>query len=652
MSRWGNVIVVDHRIEEWRSKLLDTSKRNRLISLSLGRAGAVKLVHPAADTLWSKLVDEGESVSFPKKLYLVGKAAEDVIEDESEEFPSLLDAETEEKPQPDKVDIQTCMASPRLRPDHVLTELTDKLLKSRLGRLNLNAKTSMTEQGVPTLHVAFGLLKWYESPDSQVQILSPLLLLPAEMERENIDSPWSLKLMEDEVVPNHSLAQLMSNNFSIRFPELPEADDADQEAENCSSRWRYRYYAGIQNVIRHQERWEILDECVLSIFSFQKIAMWDDLGKNKDQIIEHDLCRAVAGDQVIRVKVPEGLPRAEELDKVAHPTTTYHILDSDSSQHEAIEAAKRGASLVLDGPPGTGKSQTIANIIAEFLAAGKSVLFVSEKSAALEVVKRRLDKRWLGDFCLECHSHKSNKKQVINELGRCLNLHSETYQDHTEDLNRLFETREALNSYVQSLHEVRQPLGLSAFQVHGRHAAIQTGASTRCPIPDVSTMTQDRLRRIQGLLDGLPDCRDAIREHAHHPWRGLKKQRRSLNLKADIDHHLEGLDVGLGRIRTAVAMLSRLDLTPVDPDVSTWLDHLDVAQRCPRLPAGARRMVPRRSASGRFCLHRTRQAYGSISPVPGWTPGILGGSGSANRRGGNESIEVPPPRLGTILLAA
>ena len=171
--------------------------------------------------------------------------------------------------------------------------------------------------------------------------------------------------------------------------------------------------------------------------------MWDDLGKNQDQIVEHDLCRAIAGDQSVRLKVPEGLPRARDLDAVAHPAMTYHILDSDSSQHEAIEAAKRGASLVLDGPPGTGKSQTIANIIAEFLAVGKSVLFVSEKSAALEVVKRRLDKRRLGDFCLECHSHKANKKQVIDELGRCLNLPAETYKDHSEDLNRLFETREA-----------------------------------------------------------------------------------------------------------------------------------------------------------------------------------------------------------------
>ena len=602
---------LDARIEEWRSKLLDTSKRNRLINLSLGRAGAVKLIHPTTETLWSRLVDDEESISFPKKLYLVGRAAEGLNDDESQEFESLSDTETEEKSPLDRTDLQTCLSSPRLRSDHVLTELTDKLLKSRLVRLNLNAKTSLTEQGVPTLYLAFGLLKWYESPDSQVQILSPLLLFPAEMERENIDSPWSLKLIEEEVVPNHSLAQLMSSNFSIRFPELP-AEDADKEAENSSSRWRSRYYAGIQNAIQNQERWEILDECIVGIFSFQKIAMWDDLGKNKDQIIEHDLCRAIAGDKSIRVKIPDGLPRAKDLDNVTHPTTTYHILDSDSSQHEAIEAAKRGASLVLDGPPGTGKSQTIANIIAEFLAMGKSVLFVSEKSAALEVVKRRLDKRGLGEFCLECHSHKSNKKQVIDELGRCLNLHSVTYQDHTQDLNRLFENREALNSYVRSLHEVRQPLGLSAFQIHGRYAAIHTSASTRCSIPDVSTMTQDRLRRIQDLLDDLPDCREAIRDQSHHPWRGIVRKRRSLNLKADIDHHLERLDVGLGRIRPAVAMLSRLDLAPSDPDVQNWMDLLDAikdAPTYPLVPADWFEGEPRQIASAYIELDQQTIAY-------------------------------------------
>lgn len=605
-------VPLDARIEEWRSKLLDTSKRNRLISLNLGRADAVKLVYPSAETLWLKLVDQGESVTFPKKLYLAGRSPEEVNDNWDQEFPTPLDGETDEKSLSDRVDLQSCLSSPRLRLDHVLTELMDKQLQSRLSRLDFNAKNSLAEQGVPTLYAVFGLLKWYESPDSQVQVLSPLLLLPAEMERENIDSPWSLKLMEEEVVPNHSLAQLMYSNFAIRLPEIPEQEEDQQEAESGSSRRRYRYYAGIQNAIRHQERWEVLDECVLGIFSFQKIAMWEDLGKNRDQIMEHDLCRAVAGDHSIRVQVPEGMPKAVELDKAAHPTTTYHILDSDSSQHEAIEAAKRGASLVLDGPPGTGKSQTIANIIAEFLAAGKSVLFVSEKSAALEVVKRRLDKRGLGDFCLDCHSHKSKKKQVIDELGRCLNLPYETYQDHTEDLNRLFETRETLNAYVRSLHEVRQPLGLSAFQVQGRHAAFQTGPFTRCPIPDVSTMTQDRLRRIRELLDVLPDCRDAIKDNAHHPWSRIKSQRRSLNLKSDIDHHFEGLDAALERIRAAVTFLCGLDLVPADPDVPTWLGRLEglkAALSYPLVPAEWFQENPRRVASTYIELDKHTAEY-------------------------------------------
>ncbi len=107
------------------------------------------------------------------------------------------------------------------------------------------------------------------------------------------------------------------------------------------------------------------------------------------------------------------------------------ILDCDSSQLEAIVAAKKGVSFVLDGPPGTGKSQTITNIIADALSAGKRVLFVSEKVAALDVVKRRLDDCGLGDFCLECHSSKANSRVVLEELKSCLELPSETYPIQT-----------------------------------------------------------------------------------------------------------------------------------------------------------------------------------------------------------------------------
>src|SRR5207248_6989458 len=140
-------------------------------------------------------------------------------------------------------------------------------------------------------------------------------------------------------------------------------------------------------------------------------------------------CRAVAGDPGVMLHTPPDLPKAEELDDRVPPQETNQILDADSSQQAAIEAVKRGANLVLDGPPGTGKSQTIANLIAEFLAAGKTVLFVSEKTAALEVVRRRLEACRLGDFCLEIHSHRANRRAVLAELGRCLELRPGPFRD-------------------------------------------------------------------------------------------------------------------------------------------------------------------------------------------------------------------------------
>jgi hypothetical protein len=264
------------RIEEWRSQLLDTTKRNRLIHLNLGRTGPLRLVHPSADLIWDQLVAQSGVMSFPLKHELVGESDEATDADAPRQYPAVFDPETEGSSPTRRIDLSRCLESPRLRDNHILTDLSDKLLRSRLGRIALNAKASMTEQGVPTLFMTFGLLKWFESPDRQVEMLSPLLLFPAELERENVGSPWHIKIQEDEVAPNHSLTQLMISAFAVRLPALPDGERIE------SPEWRGRYFAGIQHVIRHQKNWEILDESSLGIFSFQKIAMWEDLGKNQD----------------------------------------------------------------------------------------------------------------------------------------------------------------------------------------------------------------------------------------------------------------------------------------------------------------------------------------------------------------------------------
>lgn len=132
------------------------------------------------------------------------------------------------------------------------------------------------------------------------------------------------------------------------------------------------YLQRVAGLVKAMPRWEVVPEAALGVFNFQKLAMWEDLKRNADRVKSHDLCRAIAGDPTVALRPPAGLPAAADLDEQVPPEKVTHILDADNSQHEGIEAVKRGANVVIDGPPGTGKSQTIANAIAELLADGKT----------------------------------------------------------------------------------------------------------------------------------------------------------------------------------------------------------------------------------------------------------------------------------------
>jgi hypothetical protein len=566
---------ISAQIETWRCQLLDTSKRNRLINFKTGRSGGIPLVSPDPGDLWHRLVLKNAPLAFVWKRELIDLTLDS---EEADGAGSLALYDPNQAPAkehgPDV--LHNCLHSPRLRPDHLLTDLTDSRLAARLTRLALNSHESLTEQGVATLYVAFGFLRWFESSSSQVEVRSPLLLVPVRLERDTVESSWKLQAEDEEILPNHTLVQLLAKDFRLRIP-VPEDETSDEADPN----WRTRYFGEVQHCVhRHDSRWEVLDEVALGTFSFQKLAMWDDLGSNRDRIAGHDLCRAVAGDPTVQLRCPPDLPAAKELDRMAQPDKTFHILDADSSQHEAIEAAKRGASLVLDGPPGTGKSQTIANIIAEFLAAGKTVLFVSEKAAALEVVQRRLQDKGLGDFCLACHSHKANKREVVAELGRCLGLGPEDHRDPTEDLQRLHEVRRQLNEYVRELHAARPPLGKTVYQVHGELARLERLTSrSRCPVPQVLERDAAYLRHVVELLARLPDCRGVIAARDRHPWRGCRAAVYSLTLRDDVRHHFGRLAGRIAPLLEASESLRRCGLGAERPTWAGWRSSLENARR-------------------------------------------------------------------------
>ena len=555
---------LDTRLAEWRKSLLDTTKRNRLIKFVAGRIGGVSLVRPSANDLWQRLVRDGEELTFIWKRELLGLPQE------------VLDAETlsaDFDPGSGKSDLdeesvrrellELCLKSQKLKPTDLLTDQNDRQLAARLLRLKRTSDEAQTDHGVTTLFATFGFLKWFESPDSQDEIRSPLLLVPVRLARETVESPFTLEVQEDDILPNHCLAELLHTQFRIKMPTTAEYA-LDPEDPECLA----KYLAAIRERVQHLPRWEVVEGAALGVFNFQKLAMWEDLGRNADRVKAHPLCRAIAGDTSVSLVPPSDLPTADKLDEVVPPVQAIHILDADSSQHEAIEAVKRGAHLVMDGPPGTGKSQTIANMIAEALAAGKTVLFVSEKTAALEVVKKRLDRCGLGDFCLELHSHKANKREVVTELGRCLELKPVGTPDVGSQLTALAESRRKLNLFVAELHAVRQPLGMSAYRVHGEVAKVdRLPGRSRIAVPDVLNKGADFLQKCDDVLSRLADCKPVIDNPTGHPWRGCKLITFSREAKDDARFHLNRLSGAIPAAEKAVSALADAGIATDAPSV-------------------------------------------------------------------------------------
>jgi hypothetical protein len=297
------------------------------------------------------------------------------------------------------------------------------------------------------------MLEWNEIYQSEA-IKSPILLVPVELKRESVNDPFELWPVDEDIVINPALAVKLADDFKIEMPSVPDDWDStplDQFLSNFRDQTA-------------KYGWTVTDECWLGLFSFHKLVIYHDLKSNRGFLETHEVVRRLCEDDNESTTVEPSDPR--ELDKKTSPSTSFLVADADSSQLVCIEAVKDGSSLVIQGPPGTGKSQTITNLISEFIARGKSVLFVSEKMAALEVVFQRLQNAGLGHFCLQLHSHKANKREVINELYKTHSGQLQPKKGLTDfEAKQLMERRRQLNDYVHSLHLVRQPLGWSVFNV-------------------------------------------------------------------------------------------------------------------------------------------------------------------------------------------
>jgi len=291
-------------------------------------------------------------------------------------------------------------------------------------------------------------------------------------------------------------------------------------------------------------KWKVNFDVSLSLLSFLKINMYNDLVRHKEAIKINPVVRAICGDAAACEKIPEEINNFD-YDTQLMPTQVFQVVDADSSQQDAILYAKRGISFILQGPPGTGKSQTITNIISECLAEDKKVLFVSEKMAALEVVHKRLAKAELDDFCLILHSHKANKRTVLDQLNTVLKMSTQKVQLNDEayqKLDTLQIDREILNNYANQLFTIISPLCKSFFEVNGILSHLDSYDEIIFSIEDIGAITKAQYAKQLYLLEQFSGTIGKMSEnYSNNPWNGANVDAVTNELRHDIGANISAL---------------------------------------------------------------------------------------------------------------
>ncbi len=395
------------------------------------------------------------------------------------------------------------------------TPYTKEGLAERLLATHSDARLTLEEQGANTLFLALGMLRWRESGDATQDRLAPLVLVPVRLERKSARSFWQVLASDDDCGVNLSLVEKLKE-FSIKLPATPELETVEQlEA----------FLALVGQSIAEKPGWGVeRDRVVLGFFSFGKFLMYRDLDPELWPTEKHPGRHAVLSGLLAEGFRDAGgaTTAGGSMDERRPAGKTMEVMDSDGSQAEALGEVAAGRHLVIQGLPGTGKSQTISNLIAEAVFSGKTVLFVAEKMAALEVVKRRLENIGLGNLCLELHSNKTSKKEIVAQLADTLALGRPLDPEGTDLVGGLPEHREKLNRYAKAASTPVGPTGVTPFRAIGmlEHLKARPVALPKIACPAMVEWTPaifgEAASRVQDLASKVAD----LGVPARHPFDG------------------------------------------------------------------------------------------------------------------------------------
>lgn len=533
----------DARIQDWKRKLVDLSRRNKLLFFVPSRSSSLQVQEPTLTEVFNQLVVDEK----PWKFFIPP------VEEEKATSPTFL-----------------------RKSDELLCN-THESISNVLKNMYRRSRSDFEERGVRILYVTFGIFQWQEMEHGDT-VHSPLILFPVELRRKSAIEPFELHHVEGDAILNPVLQVRLLNDFNT---ELPEPEDWEIEAID-------NYFVRVAEAFKGK-KWILLPECWISLLSFYKLPIYEDLNRNTKIIRQHPVVRALAGEEV--KEAVSGNPTDPKLlDTTVNPRQSYLVLDADSSQLACIESVKNGSNLVVQGPPGTGKSQIIVNLVAEFVSRGKTVLFVSEKMAALEVVYKRIRDRGLGYFCLELHSHKTNKRLVVEELHSCYLEQLQPGKVMSEaEFRQLEERRKILNDYVEALHRIREPLQLSAYQVLSKLANLKGAPFVSPGSVNPATLEPDQFDLAVRLAKRLGQVWNVVVEGERFPWRGSRTISYGMGIHSTYQKYVNTcLETLLKARESGVKFAVNLGFySPASiADVNWLLMTLEHLGRCPAIPSG------------------------------------------------------------------
>jgi Protein of unknown function (DUF4011)/REase_MTES_1575/AAA domain len=548
-------------LERIRSRLHDLTNRNRLLNFRHTPRSSLSVVDVLPDILFGTLI-EGHSVTFKSVPEPDADGPRPKVVDHARQIGLPVSVDL-----PERESLRVVRGG---RAGKVQTLHYSKDLEAILRRISYLAKTAIEESGTRMLHLIFGFLEWFESDNSAQPHLAPLVLVPVTIEKGNIDrtsGTFTYKIAyssADQIEQNPSLREKLKRDFGLDLPEFSDEETLE------------RYFLKFRGILDAKPRWRLRRRVTLGLAYFGNLLMLRDLDpKNwpkEADLIEHPrISEFLAGSKLPDTSFAEDY-LIDAPDQQESVPALIH--DADSSQHSALIDALEGKNLVIQGPPGTGKSQTITNLIALALANGKTVLFVSKKLAALQTVRRRLDQAGLGIFCLELHSHKTDKRKLLDELEERLaakGLHKGPQDADllaSEKKARVQTPKQELIEYADLINLPVSALGCTAFDVIWRRERFRQELAFDPGLLEKITLDRDgdpRLtdfdsdcaildaygKQLAGVRKGFPDIQS-------HPWRYVSNAALDHSGEQELQSKLEEIISGAQQMRSTSERLASM----------------------------------------------------------------------------------------------